>query len=150
MTKGALAEAAETPATTGERLFGVLAYLCWMSPLYFLAPVALYLWKGKTSRFIGFHAVQSTLLAVAIGVATLAIYVPLIYLLGLGESRAAQAVATVAYVAVMVVTALLPLTSCLWMAGSVLLGRRAVLPVLGSLARQIIAPKANAAPRSAV
>lgn len=124
----------EIPATLREKLFGIVAYLSWCSPFGFFAPLILYFWKGKASRFVGFHAVQSALLGLALMLVMLVVgLVALVLAVVLGRLGMA------AFWVMSFVLAMLPLCSCLWMAFSVLVGRGAVLPVLGRWAREITA-----------
>jgi uncharacterized membrane protein len=127
--------------TLGERLFGVAAYLSWLSPLGFFAPLVLYYWKGRASRFIGFHTIQSTLLAFTLVLAMLA--VGMLATEVLVHVTNGNALASAVYYTVMTVVIMLPLGSCAWMSVSVLLGRPTVLPVLGRWAKQITSPDVN-------
>src|ERR1700722_11104392 len=129
--------ASEGKPTLGERLFGVAAYLSWFSPLAFFAPLVLYYWKGRTSRFIGFHAIQSTLLAFTIVLLDVGLTVLTVAVMNVANGNAAAWAVYWLAIAVMVA---LPLVSAVWMSVSVILDRPAVLPVFGRWAKQITAP----------
>jgi uncharacterized membrane protein len=52
-------------STPEERINVGAAYLSVFIGLWFFAPLALYLWKGKSSRFVAFHAAQAIVLHLA-------------------------------------------------------------------------------------
>ncbi|MBI4956363.1 MAG: DUF4870 domain-containing protein [Myxococcales bacterium] len=71
---GALGPPAPTAPTEEERLLGAAAYLMTFIGAWIIGPLVIYFWKGKTSRFVAFHAIQATvvtawLLALSIGAA---------------------------------------------------------------------------------
>ncbi|MCC6525464.1 MAG: DUF4870 domain-containing protein, partial [Polyangiaceae bacterium] len=64
----------QTAPTEEERLLGAAAYLMTFIGAWIIGPLVIYFWKGKTSRFVAFHAIQATvvtawLLALSIGAA---------------------------------------------------------------------------------
>jgi uncharacterized membrane protein len=128
--------AAEAPPTWGERFFGVLAYLSWWNPLLFLGPLLLYFWKGRSSRFIGFHTVQATLLLV--GVMFVAGVVTFLVAL-LATTRVGARVSQTADLATLYLAGFTPIVGSLWMAIAIVARRPAVLPVIGRWATQVIA-----------
>lgn len=131
-------EAAQTPE---DRIVAGAAYLSTFVPgLWVLCPLVIYYWKGRSSRFIGFHAVQALLLDVALVPAVGAI---LLLMVVIGNALAQRGPSMQVYVNVVTVSMFfaafaLPFISLIWMGVRVMRGHAGVLPVLGRLARGII------------
>jgi uncharacterized membrane protein len=132
----------QTGATGGapgwqERALGSAAYFCSLTGLWFFGPLAIYFWKGRASRFVGFHALQSMLLTFAMLLVML--------ILGLGAVLLVNALhgtplAWSLFYALSALCILLPLSVQLWLGIRVVLGRPVVLPLVGRWAQEIIAP----------
>jgi uncharacterized membrane protein len=48
-----------------QRLLAAVSHFAILGGFWLVVPVAIYLWKRETSRFVAFHALQATLLAIA-------------------------------------------------------------------------------------
>jgi uncharacterized membrane protein len=118
------------PPTRSERVFGVFAYLSWWSPLWWLTPVVLYFWKVKTSRFVSFHAIQSTILG------------PMCLVFWCAAATVSAVVFGVLKWpdSLMILAGALPFGASFGMALAMFFGRRSVLPLLGRWTERIITP----------
>lgn len=77
--------------TQDERLFAALAYLSYLVGFWFIGPLAIYGLKGRTSRFVRFHAGQ----ALVATLATVAgVMIAVVLLIGLGFATALLHAAT--------------------------------------------------------
>ncbi|APR87640.1 hypothetical protein A7982_12989 [Minicystis rosea] len=123
-----------------ERVLASAAYLSALGGFWLIVPAALYLWRGKTSRFIGFHAVQAVMLQVAlipIGAIAIGACMGLMILLD-GVGHAASALGIVLAYLVLGLAVMLPAAITLWMGLCALRGQPKSLPLLGRWARRVV------------
>jgi uncharacterized membrane protein len=104
----------------------------------------LYYWKGRRSRFIGFHAVQSLVMNVALLPAMGAMfYLMLVVVAALDrKGPSAQPYASMVAITIFCASLALPFITNIPMGFLVMRGRPCVLPVLGRLAKLIIGDRA--------
>lgn len=133
------ATALSVPRT--DRVLASAAYLSAFGGFWFVVPAALYFWRGRESRYLGFHAVQAVMLHVAlIPVGAIAIGVSMglsVFLEGIG-GRAASALWIVLVFVVLGLMVMLPAAVTLWMGLSALRGQPRSLPLLGRWARRVV------------
>ena len=124
-----------------ERVLASAAYLSALGGFWLIVPAALYLWKGRESRFLGFHAIQAVMLQVAlIPIGALAVGVSLglgMLIDGIG-GRVASALWIVMVFLVVGLAVMLPAAATLWMGLSALRGQPKALPLLGRWARRVV------------
>jgi uncharacterized membrane protein len=148
-TKGRDAGQPDAAATPDDRILGGSAYLSSLtSCLWFLSPLLLYFWKGRKSRFIGFHAVQALLvdaaLLPAMGVIFLVLIKLFLVLVLEASGREPQTLAFFALFTTFVATFYLPFIVNIWLGVRVMRGRPGVLFMLGRLARWFVPRNAPA------
>jgi uncharacterized membrane protein len=130
-------------STPGERILGGCAYPSSLLPgLWFLSPLVLYLWKGRKSRFIGFHAVQALLLDVALLPAMGALVILSFWFQMVLGGRRPSAFAYVATTTTWMLAFFLPFIVNVWLGVRVMRGRPGVVVLLGWLARRLVRPPA--------
>jgi uncharacterized membrane protein len=135
----------EAPQAPQDRILAGAAYLSTVTPgLFGWTPLVLYYWKRQGSQFLAFHAIQSLLLAIStipgmffIGYLTTVV----VNAIDARGGRSAQAYSNFVWMTMFCVAISLPFTANIWMAVRVMRGRPGVLPLLGSLSKQIIGAK---------
>ena len=124
-----------------DRMFASAAYLSSFTGLWLIVPAALYVWKGRQSRFLGFHAVQAVLLQVALipvalfGTGLGATLMLVLEAIG-GEKLAV--LGPLVFFGVLGLAATLPAVATVWLAMCALRGKPRALPVLGRWAMQVV------------
>lgn len=126
----------------GERMLASTAYFAALAGMWLVVPVALYFWKGRQSRFIGFHAIQAVLLQVVL--------IPVLFI-GIGVSFALGAwvtsathdrygnapLAELVTYAVAGIAYTIPIATTLWLGLCALRGQPRTVPLLGRWAKRI-------------
>lgn len=124
-----------------ERVLASAAYLSALGGFWLVVPAALYFWKGKDSRFVGFHAIQAVMLQVAlIPIGTVAIGVSMalgVLIDGIAGSLG-SALWIIMVFLVLGLAVALPAAATLWMGLSALRGQPKSLPLLGRWARRVV------------
>jgi uncharacterized membrane protein len=124
-----------------ERMLASAAYLAALAGFWLIVPAVLYFWKGRQSRFLGFHAVQAVMLQVAlipittIGVGVAAVIVLLLE--GIG-GKMGGAVAALIFFFVIGIALMIPAAATLWMGLCALRGQPRKLPLLGRWASRVV------------
>lgn len=135
------AQAIALSVPRSERVLASAAYLSALGGFPFIVPAALYLWKGKESRFLGFHAVQAVMLQVAlipIAFFVIGIAMALGALVeGIG-GQAGMVVGMLAMYTVLGLALMIPAAVTLWMGLSALRGQPRSLPLLGRWAQRVV------------
>jgi len=124
-----------------ERVLASAAYFSSFAGLWLIVPAAIYLWKGRQSRFLGFHAVQSVLLQVAlipVGCFGLGVAFAIMEAIEIFGSARAAPLASLLFFIVLGVTVTLPSATIVWLGFSALRGKPRALPLLGRWANQIV------------
>lgn len=124
-----------------ERVLASAAYLSALGGFWLIVPAALYFWKGRDSKFLGYHAIQAVMLQVAlipIGAVAVGIAMALGVLIdGIG-GRVGSALWIVMVMLVFGIAVMLPAAATLWMGLSALRGQPKSLPLLGRWARRVV------------
>jgi uncharacterized membrane protein len=123
----------------GERVLASSAYLGALAGLWLILPAALYFWKSRQSRFIGFHAIQAMLLQVAL-IPVLTIGVGVSGAVAIAITMANDKLAPLASIVSSVLlglTFMAPVAMTLWLGLCALRGQPRSLPLLGRMARRV-------------
>ena len=122
-------------------MYASAAYLSSFTGLWLVVPAVLYVWKGRRSRFLGFHAVQAVLLQVAmLPVALFGMGLGATLMLAL-EAIGGQKLAVLGPLVFFVVLGLavtVPAAATVWLAMCALRGKPRALPVLGRWAAGVV------------
>jgi uncharacterized membrane protein len=141
LSKRVTPEALDLSIPPADRALASAAYLAAFGGFWLVVPAALYFWKGRESKFLGFHAVQAVMLHVAmIPIAAVAAGVGMalgVLLEGIG-GRAATALLVVLVFLILGLALMLPAAATLWMGLSALRGQPRSLPLLGRWARRVV------------
>lgn len=127
-----------------ERVLASAAYLAALGGFWLVGPAVaylVYLWQGRTSRFLAFHAVQSLLLQVVlipISMAAIGVAAGLYVLLTAVGSTAALAAAVVVVFTVLGLALMVPVAVTVWVGLCALRGQPRALPVLGRWAARVV------------
>ena len=127
-----------------ERVFASAGYLAALGGFWLIGPAVaylVYLWNGRQSRFLAFHAVQSLLLQVVlipISMAAIGVAAAVYFLLGAIGNTAALAAATVLFFTVLGLALMVPVAATVWVGLCALRGQPRALPVLGRWAARVV------------
>jgi len=125
----------------GERAMASASYFMPVVGLWLVGPFVFLLWKGRSSRFVAFHAVQAMLLQVAlIPVCAVGVGVSMAVLAAFATDKYGNTswIAPIASMAVWGVVLALPSVATLWMGFAALKGQPRSLPLLGRLAKRLM------------
>ena len=126
-----------------DRILASAGYLSAFGGFWLVVPGMVYIWNGRQSRFLGFHAVQAVLLQVALipitfiglGVATaLEMWIAV----ATGDRHGSAPLAALAFFAVVGLAVMLPSAATVWMGMCALRGQPRALPLLGRWARKVV------------
>jgi uncharacterized Tic20 family protein len=139
--------AEELQPSQQDRVLAGAAYLISLAGFWFFGPLALYFWKGKTSRFLGFHSIQAILLHLAaipftlVGVALAIVVQVAIGIIGNrgGSHEIAEGVGILLMLVALGVALVLPLFMTVWMGISVMRGKPGRVPIVSRLTERIVA-----------
>lgn len=148
MSDGNASSANVPPPNQEDRVAAGIAHLGIFGGFWLIAPIVVYFWKGKTSRFVAFHAVQAGLLNVlAIPLSMLGIgfgFVAMIFfgLLGGGGRDASSvvlgALGPMAFIGAIILPNLLVFIYAAVAGMRALQGQEWSIPIIGRIARSVL------------
>jgi uncharacterized membrane protein len=131
------------PIARLDRMLACAGYFGALAGFWLVIPAIAYAWRGRQSRFVGFHAVQAVLLQVAaipivffgIGVSgALSMWISM----STGDKFGHAPLAKLAEYAVLGVVFTIPAATTLWLGFSALRGKPRSLPLLGRWANNVV------------
>jgi len=114
------------------------AYLSWFLGMYLVVPVGIFFWARDRSRFVTFHAIQATILALmmagAAGVASVGYLLVVMVAAMIGAAVAAELAFLLAGVGFVLLVVVLPALAACYAAWCAFHGDRWRIPLIGRLA----------------
>jgi uncharacterized membrane protein len=143
LTQGGAPAVSLSTVPHNERVLASASYFSSFSGFWFVVPGVVYLWKGKQSRFLGFHAIQAILLQVALIPVTFfglgvgyALSAAIVLLAG--DSKGAAIAAMIALFTLTGLAVTVPTAATVWLGLCALRGQPRALPLLGRWANAVI------------
>jgi uncharacterized membrane protein len=124
-----------------DRIMASAAYLATFTGFWLIAPAIFYVLRGRRSRFVAFHAVQSLLLQVALlplMFGSWGIALAIVELARGREGTAASPIVTVIALPIVSILLVFAPAVVMWMGMSALRGRARTLPLLGRWAHRVV------------
>ena len=126
-----------------DRMVAAVAYLSWFVGMYLVVPVGIFFWARDRSRFVTFHAIQATLLAlmmaVAAAVSTVGYFIVMIVAALIDAAVGAELVFLLGGAFFVTVVLLLPAIAALYAAWCAFHGDTWRIPLIGWLADRVLA-----------
>ncbi len=125
----------------GERVLASASYFSAFTGFWFVVPGVVYLWKGKESHFLGFHALQAVMLQVAVvpvAFAGIGLAYAFAALIGLIGSPAASIMGMIVFFTIFGLAVTVPMASFVWLGLCALRGQPRSLPLLGRWANAVL------------